>query len=69
MTSVASSLAVTMAITLRKFVSLVVSIFYFQNPFSKQHTIGTLAVVVGSFLFIDAHKYLVGSGSSKQKTQ
>lgn len=48
-----SSLSVTMVVTLRKFISLLISIFYFQNPFTLAHWIGTLLVFVGTMIFID----------------
>lgn len=46
-----SSLTVTLVVTLRKFLSLVVSIFYFHNPFTAYHWAGTTAVFLGTFLF------------------
>ena len=45
------SLTVTLVVTLRKFLSLVMSIFYFQNPFTLYHWMGTGAVFLGTFLF------------------
>ncbi|XP_022667396.1 UDP-xylose and UDP-N-acetylglucosamine transporter-like isoform X2 [Varroa destructor] len=49
-----TSLTVTLVLTLRKFVSLVISIFYFGNEFSFQHWIGTALVFIGTLLFLDA---------------
>ena len=49
--SVWSSLAVTMVTTLRKFISLLLSIVLFQNPFTLVHWIGTTLVFTGSALF------------------
>ena len=46
-----SSLSVTMVTTLRKFISLLLSIFLFQNPFTLVHWIGTTLVFSGSALF------------------
>ncbi|XP_067129604.1 UDP-xylose and UDP-N-acetylglucosamine transporter-like [Centruroides vittatus] len=48
-----SSLSVTMVVTLRKYISLLISIFYFQNPFTLFHWIGTLLVFIGTMIFID----------------
>ncbi|XP_015927734.1 UDP-xylose and UDP-N-acetylglucosamine transporter [Parasteatoda tepidariorum] len=48
-----SSLDVTMIITCRKFISLLFSIFYFQNPFTALHWFGTFLVFAGSLLFAD----------------
>ena len=47
------SLTVTLVITLRKFVSLIVSIIYFKNPFTIYHWIGTALVFAGTLLFVD----------------
>ncbi|OQR74628.1 UDP-xylose and UDP-N-acetylglucosamine transporter-like [Tropilaelaps mercedesae] len=48
-----TSLTVTLVVTLRKFISLIISIFYFGNEFSRQHWIGTVFVFVGTLLFLD----------------
>jgi len=53
LTSECASLTVTLVITLRKFVSLLFSIWYFQNPFTAAHWIGTAAVFGGTLLFSD----------------
>lgn len=46
-----SSLTVTLVITLRKFISLLFSIVYFQNPFTVFHWLGTFLVFGGTLLF------------------
>lgn len=51
LTTQCPSLVVTLVITLRKFVSLIFSIIYFQNEFTLNHWIGTAAVFLGTFLF------------------
>ncbi|CAG0923815.1 unnamed protein product [Notodromas monacha] len=51
--TVCSSLTVTLVVTLRKFVSLVFSIFYFRNPFTSQHWAGAACVFFGVLLFAD----------------
>jgi len=42
--SCTNALTLTMAITLRKFISLLVSIFYFGNHFTAPHWLGTILV-------------------------
>ncbi|XP_042878767.1 UDP-xylose and UDP-N-acetylglucosamine transporter-like [Penaeus japonicus] len=51
--SEATSLTVTLVLTLRKFMSLVFSIIYFQNPFTINHWIGTFLVFAGTLIFTD----------------
>lgn len=51
LTTECSSLTVTLVVTLRKFVSLLFSIWFFQNPFTLIHWIGTALVFVGTGLF------------------
>ncbi|XP_076057130.1 UDP-xylose and UDP-N-acetylglucosamine transporter-like isoform X1 [Oratosquilla oratoria] len=46
-----TSLTVTLVLTLRKFLSLVFSIIYFQNPFTYLHWVGTMLVFGGTLLF------------------
>ena len=53
LTTETSSLVVTLVITLRKFLSLLISIYYFSNPFTTNHWIGTLFVFVGTFVFVE----------------
>ncbi|GBN04446.1 UDP-xylose and UDP-N-acetylglucosamine transporter [Araneus ventricosus] len=48
-----SSLTVTMVITCRKFISLIFSIIYFNNPFTLTHWLGTFLVFAGTLLFAD----------------
>ncbi|XP_035223156.1 UDP-xylose and UDP-N-acetylglucosamine transporter-like [Stegodyphus dumicola] len=48
-----SSLTTTMLITLRKFISLIISIMYFKNPFTPAHWLGTFLVFTGTLLFTD----------------
>uniref|UniRef100_A0A0N4ZP69 UAA transporter n=1 Tax=Parastrongyloides trichosuri TaxID=131310 RepID=A0A0N4ZP69_PARTI len=49
--SVTDSLTVTLVVTLRKFLSLLVSIFWFKNPFTSMHWIGALLVFGGTLVF------------------
>ncbi|XP_029184756.1 UDP-xylose and UDP-N-acetylglucosamine transporter-like [Acropora muricata] len=53
LTSECTSLTVTLVITLRKFLSLMFSIFYFKNPFTIYHWIGTVLVFGGTIAFTD----------------
>ena len=47
------SLTVTFVTTLRKFASLVFSIFYFKNPFTIYHWVGTIFVFIGTVIFTE----------------
>ena len=47
------SLTVNLVLTLRKFISLLISIAYFDNSFTAAHWLGTLLVFGGTLLFID----------------
>lgn len=53
LTTETTSLVVTLVITLRKFLSLLLSIYIFKNPFTHSHWIGTFMVFLGTFIFID----------------
>jgi len=51
LTTECASLTVTLVITLRKFASLLFSIWYFHNPFTPHHWIGTALVFAGTLVF------------------
>lgn len=53
LTTECASLTVTLVVTLRKFLSLLFSIWYFQNPFTLVHWFGTILVFGGTMLFSD----------------
>lgn len=53
LTTECASLTVTLVVTLRKFLSLLFSIWYFQNPFTLMHWFGTILVFGGTILFSD----------------
>ncbi|KAJ7357777.1 hypothetical protein OS493_023254 [Desmophyllum pertusum] len=53
LTSECTSLTVTLVVTLRKFMSLMFSIFYFQNPFTPFHWCGTVLVFGGTLIFVE----------------
>jgi solute carrier family 35 (UDP-xylose/UDP-N-acetylglucosamine transporter), member B4 len=56
LTTECSSLTVTLVLTLRKFTSLIISIIYFNNPFTITHWIGTIMVFFGTLLFTNFFK-------------
>lgn len=56
LTSECTSLTVTLVVTLRKFTSLMFSIFYFQNPFTLYHWCGTVLVFGGTLIFVELAK-------------
>lgn len=51
LTTECSALVVTLILTLRKFASLLFSIYYFSNHFTTQHWLGTCSVFLGTALF------------------
>jgi UDP-xylose/UDP-N-acetylglucosamine transporter B4 len=53
LTSECLSLTVTLVVTLKKFLSLLFSIWYFDNPFTLVHWLGTAMVFAGTLLFSD----------------
>lgn len=53
LTTECASLTVTLVVTLRKFISLLFSIVYFQNPFTIHHWIGTALVFLGTLIFTE----------------
>ncbi|GAU93470.1 hypothetical protein RvY_05405 [Ramazzottius varieornatus] len=48
-----SSLTVTLVVTLRKFVSLLLSVFLFQNTFTFFHWVGTILVFGGTVMYTE----------------
>ncbi|KAM3870528.1 UDP-xylose and UDP-N-acetylglucosamine transporter [Diretmus argenteus] len=53
LTTECASLTVTLVVTLRKFLSLIISILYFQNPFTVWHWVGTGVVFLGTLLYTE----------------
>ncbi|TNN82132.1 UDP-xylose and UDP-N-acetylglucosamine transporter [Liparis tanakae] len=53
LTTECASLTVTLVVTLRKFLSLIFSILYFQNPFTEWHWVGTGVVFLGTLLYTE----------------
>lgn len=58
LTAVYSALNVTLVVTLRKLLSLFVSILYFGSPFTRLHCLGAAGVFLGTALFSDLHLHL-----------
>ena len=54
-----SSLTITMILTLRKFFSIFISVWLFDNVFTFWHWIGTIFVFIGTLLFSDMHSNLI----------
>ncbi|KAK3859981.1 hypothetical protein Pcinc_033937 [Petrolisthes cinctipes] len=69
LTTHCSSLTVTLILTLRKFVSLMFSVVYFQNPFTSWHWLGTGLVFGGTLLFSDLPAKLRDAQASWVTTQ
>lgn len=69
LTTECTSLTVTLVVTLRKFFSLIVSIVYFQNPFTTVHWIGTSLVFIGTLLFTDVFASLAKPANVTESPQ
>lgn len=69
LTTECSSLTVTLVITLRKFFSLLFSIFYFNNPFTWAHWFGTILVFGGTLIFTEVPNKIKQSYASEQKKE
>ena len=66
LTTECASLTVTMVVTLRKFLSLLFSILYFNNPFTLYHWLGTALVFGGTLLFSDIPGLIRASREKKE---
>lgn len=58
LTSIASSLNVTMILTIRKFLNLLLSVVIFKNPFTVSQVFATALVFLGTFAFYDGPQQL-----------
>uniref|UniRef100_A0A2K6RVA2 Solute carrier family 35 member B4 n=1 Tax=Rhinopithecus roxellana TaxID=61622 RepID=A0A2K6RVA2_RHIRO len=67
LTTECASLTVTLVVTLRKFVSLIFSILYFQNPFTLWHWLGTFFVFIGTLMYTEVWNNLGTTKSEPQK--
>lgn len=68
-----SSLTVTLVITLRKFVSVLISLACFDNRFTLYHWVGTCLVFSGTLVFVDIMQLLSGreeiAGEAREKAK
>jgi len=55
LTIISGTLTCTLVLTIRKFLSLILSILYFNNHFTNWHWIESILVFVGAFFFILYH--------------
>ncbi|KAJ3596512.1 hypothetical protein NHX12_002919 [Muraenolepis orangiensis] len=71
LTTECASLTVTLVVTLRKFLSLIISVLYFQNPFTAWHCVGTAVVFLGTLLYTEVWTSLRRSEvkEKEEKTQ
>lgn len=53
LTTECTSLTVTLVVTLRKFMSIIISVVYFKNPFTIYHWFGSLLVFIGTLMFTE----------------
>lgn len=67
LTTECTSLTVTLVLTLRKFLSLIISIIYFKNPFTLLHWIGTIMVFLGTLMFTNVMKHIQDSYYSRKQ--
>lgn len=67
LTTECASLTVTLFVTLRKFVSLIFSIWYFQNPFTPWHWLGTVFVFMGTLMYTEVWNNLGATRSQPRK--
>lgn len=51
LTSMTSSVSVNLILAIRKFVSLILSVLIFQNPFTWQNWLGAILVFAGSMIY------------------
>ncbi|GAM25374.1 hypothetical protein SAMD00019534_085490 [Acytostelium subglobosum LB1] len=56
LTGKTSTLTCTLVISLRKFISIIISVLYFQNPFTPMLWVATVLVLVGTFIYSDPFK-------------
>ena len=56
-------------VTLRKFFSLLFSIYYFENPFSFYHWVGTSLVFGGTIVFLDLVNMIRNQYGQQQQQQ
>ena len=69
LTTECTSLTASLVLTVRKFISVIFSIWYFQNPFTGTHWVGAGLVFVGVLLFSDIPGYMKKQRISTWKKQ
>ncbi|KAJ8002650.1 hypothetical protein DPEC_G00161100 [Dallia pectoralis] len=71
LTTECASLTVTLVVTLRKFVSLIISILYFKNPFTAWHWLGTAVVFLGTLIYTEVWTSIYGAlrGKAEMKRE
>ena len=63
-----SSLTITMLLTLRKFFSIIISVWFFDNTVTTYHWIATLLVFIGTIVFsTDIQKVVVNNSVSNKQ--
>ncbi len=67
LTGASNSLTMTLTISVRKFVSLVISVVYFQYPFTAQHWLGSACVFLGTLLYSLWRRPSAKAASAKTK--
>jgi len=67
LTSVATSLTVNLVLTSRKFVSLLISVYFFSNRFELGHYFGTALVFLGTFWYSVATTRKFSSSTRQRK--
>ncbi|KAL4226904.1 hypothetical protein ACF0H5_014882 [Mactra antiquata] len=67
LTTECSALTVTLVVTLRKFISLILSIIYFNNPFTLLHCFGAACVFIGTLMFTEVIKLPVKALDKKSE--
>ncbi|XP_022902295.2 UDP-xylose and UDP-N-acetylglucosamine transporter-like [Onthophagus taurus] len=67
LTTECTSLTVTLVITLRKFISLLLSIVYFKNPFTWLHWFGTILVFAGTLIFAEIFTFKKDATQEKKQ--
>ncbi|KYR00528.1 hypothetical protein DLAC_02539 [Tieghemostelium lacteum] len=66
LTGKTSTLTCTLVISIRKFISIIISVIYFNNPFTPKLWLCTALVFLGSFIYSDPFKK---KPSTQKKTQ
>lgn len=56
--TVCSSLTVTLVLTIRKFLSIIFSIYWFDNSFTTLHVVGTALVFSGTLMYLDLGQFV-----------